>query len=167
MAVREKRGVDAPRHLFVDGYNILHAWRWLGGRAEPELEVARARLIETVRAVRDGERIEVTLVFDGRGSATVRDVAASEPGFAVVFAPAGRTADAVIEMLVASAPNPQACLVATADSAERETVQAAGATCLAPDELLAWSERCRARIAQAALRRSGRENQAWGNRLPL
>ena len=161
--------MDEPRHLLIDGYNILYAWHWLrpGHDAGPALDAARSRLIEAVRPLHDVDRCAVTLVFDGRGATSQVDPGATEPGFAVVFAPSNRTADSVIEALVAAAPHPQACTVATADTLERETVAAAGAACLSPEDLLAWCERCRTRASQSLARRAARSRTSWGNKLPL
>lgn len=161
--------MDEPRHLFIDGYNILYAWQWLSGRdmAAGSLDTARSRLIEAVRPLRDVERIAVTLVFDGRGPTAGRDEAATEPGFVVVFAPSGKTADTIIESSVAAAPDPARCTVATADALERETVAASGAACLSPAELQAWCERCRARASRGVARRAETSRAAWGNKLPL
>lgn len=164
----EKRRVDAPRHLLIDGYNVLHAWRWIRGRdTGAGLDASRARLIEAVRQIRDLERVEVSIVFDGRGSSATPDVAVAEEGFAVIFAPAGRTADDLIEVMVAGALDPTACIVATADGLERETVAASGATCLSPVDLKDWCERCRERAVQAAARRAAKSGESWANRLPL
>lgn len=161
--------MDSPRHLFVDGYNVLHAWRWLSASNTrgAEFQNARERLIETVRVMHDVDRFDVTIVFDGRGSATAEDAAAMEAGFTVLYAPADRTADGVIEALVAAHAEPRRCVVVTADHLERETVTAAGASCLSPDDLAAWCERSRARVAGAAARRAGKDHRGWGNKLPL
>lgn len=166
---RKKQGVEPPRHLLVDGYNVLHAWSWLSAHDTSAgiREVARARLVEAVRPLHDLERWRVTVVFDGRGVAVDRDAGVSESGFTVLYAPADRTADSVIEALVAASPDPTQCVVATADGPERETVAAAGATCMSPADLLAWCERCRARAAQAVLRRAEKSRGSWGNKLPL
>jgi len=161
--------VDKPRHLFIDGYNILYAWRWLqpGRESGAALDVARGRLVEAVRALHDVDGFFVTIVFDGRGGTVQRDAAASETGFAVVFAPADKTADDVIENRVAIARDPRACTVATADALERETVSAAGAACLSPEDLLAWCERSRTRATQSVARRGEKTRANWGNKLPL
>lgn len=161
--------MDEPRHLFIDGYNILYAWKWLrpGRDAGPALDAARSRLIESVRPLRDVDGFEVTLVFDGRGATIGRDAGATETGFAVVFAPADKTADSVIETMVASARDPRACTVATADALERETVAASGAACITPADLLAWCERSRTRAVQSITRRSEKSRTSWGNKLPL
>lgn len=166
---REKSGVDEPRHLLIDGYNVLYAWHRLrpGRDGAADFEAARSRLIETVRPVRDVDGCVVTIVFDGRGPIPTLDESASETGFSVVFAPADKTADSVIEGLVAAARDPRACTVATADALERETVSASGAGCVTPEELLAWCERSRARASQQVARRGERSRATWGNRLPL
>ena len=160
--------MERPRHLLVDGYNVLHAWKWLSSR-DPAgaFEVARARLVEAIRPIHDVDGWEVTVVFDGRGTTAERDAAASESGIGVVYAPADRTADGVIEAQVAGSADPARCLVATADGPERETVAAAGAGCISPADLLAWCERSRTRAAQAAARQAEKSRASWGNRLPL
>lgn len=161
--------MDEPRHLLIDGYNVLYAWQWLrpGRDAPAASDAVRARLVETVRSIRDVERYAVTVVFDGRGPTPTRDESVSETGFAVLFAPAGRTADTLIESLVAAARDPRSCTVATADALERETVTASGAGCVTPDELLAWCKRSRARASQQVARRAERSRADWGNKLPL
>ncbi|MBE2215282.1 MAG: NYN domain-containing protein [Opitutaceae bacterium] len=161
--------MDEPRHLFVDGYNVLYAWQWLrpGRDAGAAFEAARDRLIEAVRTIRDVEGLAVTVVFDGRGSTMATDAGTSGHGVTALFAPAGKTADSVIEHLVASAPDPHACTVATADALERETVSASGGSCVSPEDLQAWCERCRLRVTRAAARRGEQTRASWGNKLPL
>lgn len=161
-------GVERPRHLFVDGYNILHAWGWLTpGSSGPNLQTARERLIEAVRVLHDVDGFAVTCVFDGLGSVATLEPASAGAGVCVIFAPSGRTADDLIETAVAGTAEPAACTVATADAMERETVSAAGAACLSPDELRAWCERSRVRASQSVARRADKQRQSWGNKLPL
>ncbi len=161
--------MESARVLLVDGYNILHAWGWLSARdsTPAALEIARGRLIEAVRPLHDVDRYDVSIVFDGRSANATIDPASQEPGFRVVFAPAGRTADSVIEATVAASPDPQSCTVATADGLERETVSATGASCVSPEDLQAWCARSRTRATQAAARSAQRPGTAWGNKLPL
>lgn len=155
--------MGATRHLLVDGYNILHAWGWLDARAE--VVVAREKLAGALAPIRDVEDVRVTLVFDGRGAAAAADAAHEAEDFQVVYAPAGLTADGAIERLVAGSPDPAACAVATADGLERETVLAAGGTCVSPEELRAWIERCNHRAASARRRSAARTG--FSNKLPL
>lgn len=127
--------------------------------------VARGRLIEAVSAIHGADGVSVLVVFDGQGRQTDRDGAESLPGVEVVFAAKGQTADGFIERVVADAADAGACVVATADGAERETVLALGANCVSPDELLSWVGRCKKRSSGSAKRRVDAAD--LDNRLPL
>ncbi len=134
--------MDFTKHLLVDGYNIVHAWPELRRvMAKEGRDLARERLVERVRVLHDFERMRVSVVFDGRG----RDIAIERPTrhttFSVLYTPAGMTADDLIEQLATQAARPELVLVATADRAEGDTVSAAGAQLLSPDQLLALVER--------------------------
>lgn len=157
--------VETDRHLFVDGYNLLHAWRLLGEARTANLAAARHQLIDAARVVHDVAGMRVTVVFDGSGEAVASDPVETGDGFEVVFAPGDRTADTVIEMRVAAAASPSTCVVATGDALERETVLAAGASCISPEELRAWVNRCRERAARSARRQAGAGE--FANKLPL
>lgn len=151
--------------LIVDGYNVLHAWGWMPRGRGPNMGVARGRLVEALSAIHGAEGLSVCVVFDGRGKRADTDGAESGHGVDVVFAAKGQTADGFIERAVAGADNPAACVVVTADAAERETVLALGAACVLPDDLLSWVERCRKRSSASAKRRPDAAD--LDNRLPL
>lgn len=136
------RVVEFSQHLLVDGYNIVHAWPEMRRLLIREgRDVARARLVERLRVLHDFERVRVSVVFDGRGA----DIAIERPTphttFSVLYTPAGMTADDVIEQLTVQSAAPRAVFVATADQAERDTVEAAGAQTLSPEQLAEWIER--------------------------
>ena len=134
--------VEFEKHLLVDGYNIAHAW--------PELrrvlvaqgrDVARAQLVERLLVLHDFERLRVSVVFDGRGA----DIAIERPTrhttFSVLYTPGGMTADDLIEQLAVQSAKPADVWVATADQAERDTVEARGVQVLTPEQLAEWVER--------------------------
>lgn len=154
--------MDFTRHLLVDGYNILHAWpeqrRLLATEGR---DIARERLIAAVRTVHDAERIRVSLVFDGRGA----DIAIERPGnentFSVLYTPAGMTADDLIEQLVANTKPAGLATVATADAAERRTVEALGAAVVSPEQLAEWIARCGARQNTAVQNHNARNEKEW------
>ena len=134
--------VEFAKHLLVDGYNIVHAWPDLRRvLAKEGREVARAQLVERVRILHDFERLRVSIVFDGRGG----DIAIERPTrhatFSVLYTPGGMTADDLIEQLAAHAEAPADVVVATADAAERDTIEAAGAQAVSPEQLADWVER--------------------------
>ena len=159
--------MDFVKHLLVDGYNIVHAWPDLCRvLAQEGREVARARLVERVRIIHDFERLRVSVVFDGRGG----DIAIERPTrhltFSVLYTPGGMTADDLIEQLTVQATQPCEVCVATADAAERDTIEAAGAQAISPEQLAAWVERVEQaqRAAVAAQQRNTASRWRAGGR---
>lgn len=140
------------RHLLVDGSNLVHAWPELRALRARSARAARARLADSLGAIHDAEGIRVTLVFDGQGSELTLEEPSGQPTFAVVTSPAGMTADDVIERWVGKSPAPADCVVATNDRAERQTVEALGASSISADDLASWvrraEDRLRARLEQ-------------------
>ena len=65
------------------------------------------------------------MVFDGQGARVTEE---SEPdGIQVFYAPAGRTADGIIERLVAKYAATRRLIVATSDGLEQQTAMSFGA----------------------------------------
>jgi predicted RNA-binding protein with PIN domain len=151
----------SAKHLLVDGPNILHAWPELRALLRRDRDAARSQLVQRLATIHDAEAVRVTAVFDGRGPELVVERPSQQETFIVLFTPSKLTADDVIEQLVARAAEPDTCHVATGDQAERRTVEAFGASWVAPDELAAWCERAEQRVGAltAGLRR--RNAQEW------
>jgi len=112
-------------HLIIDGYNLLHQDDALEGRRD-DLQTARQRLVRSVEDIAPEMAPRITVVFDGRESG--RDDSLTAPHLEVLFSPANRTADAVIERMVSTAKNPERICVVTSDRIEEQIVSAAGAT---------------------------------------
>lgn len=138
-------------HLLVDGANVLHAWPDLRALLRRNPDAARTRLVQMLAVLHDTEERRVTVVFDGRGPDLVIDRPSGHVTFSVLTTPSGSTADDVIEQLVANS-EAAACVVATADRAVRETVEAAGGASIDPGELAAWVARAEQRSARAIAR---------------
>ncbi len=129
-------------HILVDGSNLIHAWADLRSETRRgDKTVARERLVGRLLVLLPVACERLTVVFDGRGADLVVEHPHGPESVAVIYTPAGVTADDVIERLVARAADPATCLVATADQSERSTVEAAGAVWCSPDELAARVER--------------------------
>lgn len=139
------RNVALDKHLLIDGSNILHAWPELRVLLKRDRDAARASLSQRVRVLHDTEHLRVTIVFDGRGSELVIERPSDHPTFTHLYTPTGTTADDVIEQLVGNAENASACIVATDDRAERQTVEALGAAGLSSADLAAWVGRAEER----------------------
>lgn len=154
--------LDFSKHLLIDGYNIVHAWPALRRVMKTEgRDVARAQLVERVRVLHDFDRMRVSVVFDGRGA----DIAIERPTrhltFSVLYTPAGMTADDLIEQLATHASEPDSVLVATADRAEGDTISAAGARLMSPEQLLQLVERAASAQSTAVTEHGKKTERQW------
>lgn len=137
-------------HLIIDGYNLLHQDAALDGR-RAELQTARQRLVRRIERAAPDMAPRITVVFDGREGG--RDASFDAPHLEVLFSPANRTADAVIERMVSEAKKPERILVVTSDRIEDQIVSAAGASVLS---CLEFTSRCDAAGDAAPKRRVGK-----------
>jgi len=136
--------------LIIDGYNLLHQDEALDGRRD-DLQTARQRLVRRVERAAPEMAPRITVVFDGREGG--RDASFDAPHLEVLFSPANRTADAVIERMVAEAKKPERILVVTSDRIEEQIVSAAGASVLS---CLEFTSRCDAVEKASAPRGTGK-----------
>lgn len=149
--------------LIIDGYNLLHQDVAFEGRRN-ELQTARQRLVRRIEAAALELAPRVTVVFDGREGG--RDLSLDSPQFEVLFSPANRTADAVIERMVAMAKNPERICVVTSDHVEEQIVSSAGASVMS---CMAFISRCNAATSTPVPRRqqaSGRSGSLLGDFFP-
>lgn len=119
--------------LIIDGYNLMHQDAALDGR-RGDLATARQRLVRRIEQTASGMAARITIVFDGREGG--RDVALDAPNLEVLFSPANRTADGVIEQIVHDAPKPERILVVTSDWIEQRLVSVFGAAVISCREFL-------------------------------
>lgn len=142
------------RLCILDGYNVAFALPEFRPAQRASPTSAGARLAVRAGALVPLQFDEVVVVLDGRGAGTVEE--ASPTAARLVFAPAGETADTVIERLVAHHAPAAAVTVVTADAAQRSTVEALGGVTAPPADFAAWLERAAERAARAARAASSR-----------
>ena len=127
---------DQPKGslLIVDGHSIIHAWDdLLAMHRGPERRKARTELTSRLQTYQDSTGDQVLVVFDGKGDRASKE---REPeGVQVVYSDSSRTADDIIERIVARHGKEYDIRVATADGMERTTVSAFGGWPIGPDEL--------------------------------
>ena len=145
--------------LIIDGYNLLHQDAALDGRRD-DLQTARQRLVRRIEGAAPEMAPRITVVFDGQEGG--RDASFDAPHLEVLFSPAGRTADAVIERMVASAENPQRICVVTSDRVEEQIVSSVGASVLSCQHFLA----CFAAAAPPVSRRPAPPSPTLGDFFP-
>ena len=148
-----------PReHLLIDGYNLMHAWPETRTMLRHDIDGTREHFLNTVRIIHDIGGVQTTVVFDGRGAKPQIEHPTKEPTFAIVFSPAGLSADGIIEQMVARSKHPHACSVATRDNLVAESIRASGAVVLTPQDLMDWVDRCSRQQAEM-LRRQRRQTR--------
>jgi predicted RNA-binding protein with PIN domain len=149
------------RHLIVDGANIMNAWPELRRLVVRDRAAARTELTRRLIPIHDSGEARVTVVFDGRAEELVIERPFTETTFSVVYTPSSLTADDVIEQMVGNSADPSACVVATNDRAERETVSALKAASLRSDELAAWIDRASLRQSSKVRELRKANARAW------
>ena len=121
--------------IIVDGYSVMHTWkRFLTRKARAmSLQHRREELVKCLRQFADHSGRRLTVVFDGYAAKHKPEGNEPSHGVEVVFSKRGKTADDVIERLVAETQGRSKILVVTSDHAERGTVEAIGAQSMSPD----------------------------------
>jgi len=109
--------------LIIDGYNVMHAASEYRRLLADDIDVARARFINDLTSLAHEEG-RVTVVFDGGGNPASDGAPHHIGGLAVLFSPAGITADTVVEALAQRArERGEPAMVVTSDRATRDAVR--------------------------------------------
>lgn len=131
-------------YLLVDGHSVIFAWPELRTLHVRRMAAARDALVKILTDYQDQSGVRVVLVFDGQGARTTEEEPGRE-GIQVFYAPAGRTADGIIERLVAKYAATFRLTVATSDHLEQQTAMTFGAAgCVSAEglrDVLAAAER--------------------------
>ena len=140
--------------LIVDGHSIIFAWPELRALHDSKTAPARDKLVRILTEYQDLSGTHVVLVFDGRGPVVTQE---SEPGgIQVFYSNTGRTADDIIERLVAKYGMLYSITVATSDLLEQQTAIAFGGNCVSADELRKLINSARSDFARELKRRNAR-----------
>jgi predicted RNA-binding protein with PIN domain len=86
-------------HLIVDGYNLLHAGRYLASVNSAQLQRERERLIDRLSAYQKTKPWGLTVVFDGWQEGWSAETREKKKGIEVIFSKLGEKADEVIKRL--------------------------------------------------------------------
>jgi uncharacterized protein len=140
--------------LIVDGHSIIFAWPELRALHDYKTASARDRLTKILTEYQDLSGMHVVLVFDGRGSTITQE---SDPGgIQVFYSNTGRTADDVIERLVAKYGKLYSITVATSDLLEQQTAIAFGGNCITADGLRILVTNARSEFTRELKRRNAK-----------
>ena len=121
------------RYLLVDGHSVIFAWPELSKLHRHRTALARDALVKLLTDYQDSSGMRVVVVFDGKGE---RNSEETTPGGIQVFYSAGdRSADSVIERLVAKYGKEHDMTVVTNDHMEQQTVISFGGLAISTDSL--------------------------------
>lgn len=121
--------------LFVDGYNIIGAWREVAKNGL-SLAEARDKLIHLLADYSGYTAQEIWVVFDAHlGERPSRSIE-QHSGLNIVFTKHGETADHFIERKCHEMPKYRVARVATSDATEQTIILGRGATRMSARELL-------------------------------
>lgn len=132
-------GVNHPRtmsksYLLVDAHNVIFARPDLASLHRRHPAAAREKLLQDLERLQDAGHTRVVAAFDG-GPGKKPDADFSSPAGVQVFY--GRSADEVIERLVAKYAGKHRLTVATDDNLIRTATIAAGAATIGVEQLFA------------------------------
>jgi len=115
--------------LLIDGYNLLHASDvFPADDAPPTLEQSRLALLDfLVENLLPKQLPRTIVVFDAVGAPPGLPREMTHRGLAVRFARRGRTADELIEELIAAEPDPRNLLVISSDHRLQRAARQRGA----------------------------------------
>jgi uncharacterized protein len=140
--------------LIVDGHSVIFAWPDLRALHDRKTASARERLTSILTEYQDLTGTNVVLVFDGRGPVITQE---TEPaGIQVFYSNTGRTADDIIERLVAKYGMLYSITVATSDLLEQQTAIAFGGNCISADGLRKLVTDARTTFTRELKRRNAR-----------
>ncbi len=123
------------RYLLVDAHSVIFAWPELRRLHQRRMVLARDELVKQLTAYQDASGVRVVVVFDGKGAAPSE---VSEPGgIQVFYSGAGKSADEIVERLVAKYGSEHEMTVATDDHLEQQTVTTFGAMAVSSEHLRA------------------------------
>jgi predicted RNA-binding protein with PIN domain len=107
--------MSGGQKILIDGYNVIHADRHLKSLLDPDSEQARTALIERLIHYVHNKQLQITVVFDGRG--TMLDTQSIVPGkLQAMFSRDYQNADELILTILEEASNAREYLVVTSDN---------------------------------------------------
>ncbi len=139
-----------PALLIVDGHSIIFAWPEFLEMHRNRSAQARDELARRLTLFQDQTGTRVALVFDGTGPKLTED--SNSGGAKIFYAPSGKTADDIVERLVAKYAEIYDVTVATCDRAEAQTAISFGARPIDCDRLRGDLERAEREMADTLKR---------------
>jgi len=108
--------MEKAQKLIIDGYNLIYTDEGLRRTACRDLQGAREKLMVLLKQYLKGRRVQITVVFDGRGG--LANAESVVPGkLQVLFSAGNETADDLIIATVRRSSSPRSFVVVSSDMA--------------------------------------------------
>ncbi len=122
-------------YIFVDGYNVINAWKELKALKKINYGLARSKLIDILINYSSFKGCKIYVVFDAYLSdkkvLTKEEV---NKNLSIIFTKQGETADAYIEKTINKIGNKYNIRVVTSDNIEKQVVLKNGASTMTSEE---------------------------------
>ena len=122
------------RFLLVDAHSVIFAWPELYALHRRHAEAAREQLISRLTAYQDATGTRVVIAFDGQGKKNSSEKLPS--GVQVFYSASKKTADDILERLVAKYSKEHDMTVASNDTLVAQTVINFGGLAISVESLL-------------------------------
>lgn len=152
------------KYLLIDGFNIIHAWPDLKKQLKSNIHLAISELAARARVIHDVETIDVSIVYDGKGTDIQFEWPCNQKSFTLIFSPAHLSADSLIERILLNAPSPERFTVATHDLSIIHQAHSLKALVINASTLISWIAACQDRQARLLQHRSPKlhlQNEVW------
>ena len=113
--------------MFVDGYNIIFAWKALKKLADSSLEDARKKLLDMLSDFQGFSGFEIVVVFDAHNVKDNTGSIGNHDALTIVYTKENETADNYIERCTYLLARDYKVRVATSDSLEQVIIMGRGA----------------------------------------
>lgn len=150
--------------LLIDGYSLLYRDPALDKLRQGDFRKARESVIRRIDRLSSALAPLVELVFDGRDQGSREQI--STTALHLVYSPAPRTADSLIEEMVAASPDPVNICVVTSDRLERDVVTAAGAEAMSCAAFLERLDELERTVSRTLKSSTSRQRFTLGDAFP-
>jgi predicted RNA-binding protein with PIN domain len=122
---------------YIDGYNVIHFCEELRPLAMHNFEAGRDALVEKVAQWCSETGEHAKIVFDGRGRRAENTAPPlGVAGLEVIYSPAHKSADTLIERMAYKSKNRRELVVVTGDFGIRDLCSSLGTLIMDPDNFL-------------------------------
>jgi predicted RNA-binding protein with PIN domain len=151
--------------ILVDACNVIHSVTPFKDRLGEGMDTLAEDLLDLLRPLHDLEHWELHLIVDGKGRELDQQFQNGERTLSIVYSPAGKCADTVIESWLMRLGPDWTVRVVTADRAICRTALSRGGEPLSPGDAVDWVGRVRDRYARQQQSQLKKSASQFGNRL--